>query len=190
MSCWTCCGRLPTQCIEQSTLRRRPIACPFQNSRSCQLVYFTSSSHRRLVFARLNVQDHAENSRVPHHHTAVVRLHASSTNPLAASKCKRGRHKVRLPKKSAKHKYILMHDIPVCRRLQSQLPTSRPEPSSPSVIAVHTRPRQLTSFNMQGIQGSVAEDPAHICMHAGLARPICKSFRADVSSVESSWTSL
>jgi hypothetical protein len=47
-------------------------------------------------------QDHAENSGFPHHHTAVVRLHASSPNPLAASKCKRGRHKVRLPKMISK----------------------------------------------------------------------------------------
>jgi hypothetical protein len=36
-----------------------------------------------------------------------------------------------------------------------------------SVIEVHTRPRQFTCLNMQGVQGSVAEVPAPACMIQG-----------------------
>jgi hypothetical protein len=55
---------------------------------------------------------------------------------------------------------------------------------SPSVIAVHTRRRQLTSLNLQGVQGSVAGNPASACRARTAS---LQAFRAEVSSL---WTSL
>jgi hypothetical protein len=109
------------------------------------------------------------NPDAPHHYTAVVRLRASRGYPLAAIKRKLRRLNVRLPKKqhSTNRSSCMAHPWVVVCLCGSQFSNRVTECD---VIAVHTRPRQFVSLNLQGVQGSVAEDPAYACsMQSSLA---------------------
>jgi hypothetical protein len=90
------------------------------------------------------------------------------------------------PNKPAEHKPTPMHCVSACRRLQSQLPASKLELSTPNVTAVHayappaTRICRKLHYSMQGLVAEDEDDSACACMQ-GSHGPICKLFRADVS---------
>jgi hypothetical protein len=81
------------------------------------------------------------------------------------------------PNKAAEHRSVPMHCISACRRLQSQLPTSKLEPSTPSVTAVHACIRAPGNTHLPKLHyrhaGTCSRKRRRlgICMHAGLARP-------------------
>jgi hypothetical protein len=76
------------------------------------------------------------------------------------------------PNKPAEHKPTPMHCVSACRRLQSQLPASKLEPSTPNVTAVHayappaTRICRKLHYSMQGIVAEDEDDSAYACMQA------------------------
>jgi hypothetical protein len=108
---------------------RRLTSCLFQNSRSRGHAHFFVLSS--LVPYLCKATDHIGNSGAPkhHHHTNVVRLHASSMDPFAASQRKRAATQRAAPKKAAEHNPSIMNRTPGCRRLRLRLTTSRLEPS-------------------------------------------------------------
>ena len=141
---------------------------------------FTSSLHRYLTFARLETTPRTAESRMVHH-TSVVRLRASSTNPLAVSECKRGRHNVRLPKKqqSTNPSPCMTHPcVVVCNRGSRSRGWDRVSECDSSAYT----PSATHLSQHAGRTGIFGRKPG-ICMHACRARTAnLQAFRAEVSS--------